>query len=231
MLAIGRNPVLEALRSDKPVEKVVIVDTNVRDPKLNEIEELAGRRGAKLLRRPARELDQLSEKSPHQGVIAYVDLEIDTKPPQNITRSHIYIREAQDLHNVGAIIRTAEVLGFAVILSPDINMHPTIARVSMGAVFHTPLLQSSLFPTIKAFKDEDLRVYAIERGGDSPIYKQELKSPCLLIIGGEDKSISPEIIAKCDALLTIPQVGKINSLNMSVAAGIAMSEVVRQAQI
>jgi 23S rRNA (guanosine2251-2'-O)-methyltransferase len=101
----------------------------------------------------------------------------------------------------------------------------------MGAFFHIPVYQGSLFPTIKLFHQFGMQVVGIERNENGTIYDSKLMNDCLLIIGGEDKPLSDEVQVKCDQVVGIPQFGKVNSLNMSVAAGIVIFEHVRQKHI
>jgi 23S rRNA (guanosine2251-2'-O)-methyltransferase len=227
----GRNPAIEALRSPIQVNKIYLQEGINQDEKISQIIGLAQQKGISIIDSSRKQLSKMSGDDPHQGVILDVELIANklTKDVVNFNQGlYIYIREAQYEHNVGAIIRTAEVAGAAgVILNPRQELTPTIARISMGGVFHVPLYSSSLFPTMKLMKKQAYLVYALERGGQNTIYDVELSGNILLVVGGEDRSISPEVAAKCDDVLTIPQFGKVNSLNMSVAAAISIYEYVR----
>jgi 23S rRNA (guanosine2251-2'-O)-methyltransferase len=115
-----------------------------------------------------------------------------------------------------------------VIIPPKMSITPVVVRISMGAIFHIPFYSYSLFPAIKEFKNEGFLIAGIEINGEKTIYDTNLSDNVLLIVGGEDKSISPEVAQKCDVVMNIPQYGHVNSLNMSVAAGLAIFEYARQ---
>lgn len=233
MKVLGRNPTVELMRSQLySADKVLVQEDINEDEKISEILSSAQNQDIRIQQVSRKELDKIAGGEPHQGVVAFTDIE-----PKNFSEksldanygSFIYIREAQYEHNVGAIIRTAEAAGLAgVVLPPKQEITPVIVRISMGAIFHIPIYSGSLFPVIKICSKNGLDVTAIERNENATIYTGNLSNENLLIIGGEDRSISQEIANKCDQVLSIPQFGKVNSLNMSVAAGITIFELVRQ---
>lgn len=228
----GRNPVVEALRSNVKIHKIYLEQGIRLDEKIEEIQRVSNKKSITIIHVSGKQLDKMSTREPHQGVIADVDIELTRLNSDTVVNNnglYIYIREAQYEHNIGAIIRTAEAAGAkGVIIPPKIDLTPVIARISMGAIFHIPIYSASLFPAIKEFKSANYRIWAIEINGATSIYETEIAGEGLLIVGGEDKSISEPIAAQCDNLVYIPQLGKVNSLNMSVAAGIAMYEHLRQ---
>lgn len=232
MLIPGRNPTLEALHSAFRVKRLLLQEDINEDAKIASIVDAAQKHNVKIEYRERRELERLSKGEPHQGVIAELDMvlpNIDDTDLMEENGLYIYIRDAQYEHNLGAILRTAEVAGAkGVIIPPKLDITPVTARVSMGAVFHLPVFQGSLFPTIKYFQENDYQIYGIERGNDTPYFQVKTAENCLLIIGGEDYELSKEVLDKCDDVLSIPQFGKVNSLNMSVAAGLVIYEYVRQ---
>ena len=229
----GRNPTIEALRSAYKVKTVYMEEGMNQDEKIREILTLSKAKGTEIIEVPRKQLDKLAEGENHQGIVAEAK-DISPKPFNAQTLIdhpgfYIYIREALYEHNIGAIIRTAEAAGIAgVILTPKQDLTATIGRMSMGAVFHIPIYSGSLFPTIKEFKQAGMIVSGIETNGAKNIFESDLKTDGMLIVGGEDRALSTEVATKCDQLLFIPQAGKINSLNMSVAAAIAIYEHIRQ---
>ncbi|MBL8015203.1 MAG: RNA methyltransferase [Candidatus Doudnabacteria bacterium] len=232
MLVPGRNPVLEALRSQHRVSEIFL-EYDIRvDPKIAEIMDIAKQKNIRIINQNASQLAKIAGEEPHQGVIAKVNLEAEKfsdKILHDRPGLYVYVREAQYEHNLGAIIRTAEVAGVAgVIVAPNQDLTGVVARISMGAIFHIPIYSGSLFPTIKIFRHDDLPVFALEINGTVTLFESDLGKDGLLIIGGEDRSISQEIALQCTQLIKIPQFGKVNSLNMSVAAALAMYEHVRK---
>lgn len=234
----GRNPVLELLRTNKEVSAIHIQHHINQDTKINAILKKAKRKNVKIHRRDRKELDKMSQTGNHQGVIAIykrvenlnLDEVIENKRNSGGIFRAVYIREAYHEHNIGAIIRSAEAAGFdAIILPPKINVTPQIVRASMGATEHMPIFSESLFPLLKKCKSEGIKTIGIERSQNSEIHtKCDMTSDLLLVIGGEDRSLSEEIINKIDTVVEIPMKGHVNSLNMSVAAAIIIFEVLRQ---
>jgi len=232
MYVPGRNPLVEAVRSKTRINRIYIQEAINQDSKLEEILNYAREKKIDVVEVGRKKLETLSMGEPHQGIVG--DLEIK---PSNLTDKgiaanpglYVYIREAQYEHNLGAIIRTAEAAGAkGVIIPPKMEVTPVVVRISMGAIFHIPVYSYSLFPAIKLFKKEGFLIAGIEINGEQSIYEANLAGAVLLIVGGEDKSISQEVANKCDTVMNIPQFGHVNSLNMSVAAGLAIFEYVRQ---
>lgn len=204
------------------------------DPKIAEILSLAEKNNVRVSRVSRKQLDNISQGEVHQGVVGKVELVAKGLQADDLLERpgmFVYIREAQYEHNVGAIIRTAEAAGISgVVIAPKQKLTSTIARISMGAIFHLPVYSASLFPAIKMFKQQAMLVSALEINGNKHITEANLADPGMLIVGGEDRSISQEIAVQCDQLLKIPMFGQVNSLNMSVAAAVTIYEHVRQRQ-
>lgn len=236
----GRNPVLESLRASNKITKILVNEGSRQDDKILEIINLADRQGIPVQFKTKQRMNKMAQTKIHQGVIAVRpeakqvflsellhDLEVQKKEP-----FLIYIREAQNEYNVGSIIRSAEVAGaHAVILPPKTHLSPQMVRASMGASEHVPVINNNLFQTIKLLREQNLKIVGIEVGGGKYYYEAELKGPLLLIIGGEDRSLSEQVQEKCDEVVQIPMKGKVNSLNMSIAASIVVFEKLRQESI
>jgi 23S rRNA (guanosine2251-2'-O)-methyltransferase len=236
MQILGRNPVLEALKSNMNLKRVLLKQGEL-DLKLQEIIDLAEKKGVSVSIKSKKYLNKIAEHPLHQGVIAIAE---DVRQPglnellDNLERNNIepfliFIRDAQNEANIGAIIRTAEAAGaHALLLPPKIKVSPVMIRSSMGATAHLPVINSNLFQSIKEVQSRNIKVVGIEMNGPKFHYETALKGPLMLIVGGEDKSLSKELQDKCDAVVRIPMKGKVNSLNMSVAAAIVIYEKVRQ---
>jgi 23S rRNA (guanosine2251-2'-O)-methyltransferase len=236
----GRNPVIESLRAGKKIEKIYLEQEINHDEKITEIIKLAHKQGINLIYKPKKFMTRVSHTSVHQGVIAFKTEEPDMSLKQLLEKFVqerkdpfiIYIREALYEHNLGAIIRTAECAGAdAVITTPKETITSSVARAAMGATEHIAIIRESLFNAIKTAKSYGLKVAGIEVAGTEYYYNSDLKGPMMLIIGGEDRSLSEEILNKCDLVVKIPLLGKVNSLNMSVAAAIVIYDKIRQESV
>lgn len=233
----GRNPVLESLKSNSEIKTIFMLDSISIDKKVEEIIEIAKSKKISLIKKPKKYLDKISQTKIHQGVIA-----IKKNTSTNIKLNEfleskkdpflVYIRDSQNEYNIGSIIRSAECAGVdAVILPPKIKMSPQMIRASMGASEHMTIINMNVFEAIKIAKEHLIKVVSIELNGDKYYYEEDLKGPIMLIIGGEDKSISQNIQDKCDKTVKIPLKGKVNSLNMSIALSIVLFEKVGQEAI
>lgn len=235
----GRNPVIETLRANKNIVKVYLQKGIKHDEKISEIFETCQKRGIKIVEIDLKSLTKMSHTEVHQGVIALKDetsenhlsLEslISKVKKSNRDPFFILVRESLYEHNLGAIIRTAVCAGVnGVILTHGSKISPQVVRTSMGATEYSDFCYSSIFDAIKTCQNNDVRVVGIEVSGDNFYYETNLKGPICLIIGGEDHPLSQEIIERIDSCVKIPMFSQINSLNMSVAAGIVLYEKVRQ---
>jgi len=233
----GRNPVTEALVAHSPIIKLFVIDSPEKDSKLQNIIDLANAAHIEIKFKSRKFLDKIASTKIHQGVIAFREERADmgfakfikSLEDSNTEPFIVYIREAQNEYNVGSIIRSAEIVGAqAVILPPKTLLSPQMVRASMGASEHLQVINENLFNSIKICHDNNIKVVGIEVSGDKYYYEADLKGPMMLIIGGEDRSLSEEIKNKSDFFVKIPMKGKVNSLNMSIAASIVMFEKLRQ---
>jgi 23S rRNA (guanosine2251-2'-O)-methyltransferase len=232
MIFYGRNVLLEALSSDHVVCRNLFLQQDIKiDEKISQIIELAKNKKVTIQYLSSKEITKSTNSNEHQGVYGDIQLNntLDIESlSDNENFSVIYISDATYEHNIGAIIRSAEVSGVnAVILPKDIKITPTVARASVGALFHIPIMHEAIFNSIKKFKDNGFQIIGIERDG-TRYFDADLTGKTMFIIGGEDKSLSDAIRKKCDLIAEIPQLGKVNSLNMSVAASIVMFERLKQ---
>lgn len=232
----GRNPVIEVLRSKQWVRKVIVQDGINIDAKINEILKRASNRHVYIERRPRKYLDRISQTKSHQGVIAQIDIEykhlqdvIDDNNIHGKPNYFIFIREVLYDDNIGAIARSAEAAGFTgIVLTPKTEISAQAFRTSMGSLSNIKICRESLFSAIKMAQSNGIKVVGIERNEENDYHRSDLSGPIMLIIGGEDKSLSREVMSKCDFTVNIPMRGKINSLNMSVAAAVVIFEKMRQ---
>lgn len=234
----GRNAVIEAYRAGKPIDKIFILD-GCQDGPIMTIKREAKKHDT-LIKFVSRErLDQMSETGKHQGVIAYAAAyeyaEVEDilqaarekgEPPFIFLLDNI-----EDPHNLGAIIRTANLAGAHGVIIPKnraAGLTATVARTSAGALNYTPVAKvTNLAKTIEDLKKEGLWFVCADMGGTT-MYHLDLKGPIGLVIGNEGEGVGRLVKEKCDMIASIPMKGDIDSLNASVAAGVLAYEIVRQ---
>lgn len=235
---MGRNPVLEAIRSGRSIDKILIKKGKYEGsivPIIKKAKEV----GIVLQEVDKAKLDVAAEGGSHQGVIAYVSAyEYSTvRDILNAAREKdeppfvIICDRITDPHNLGAIIRTANCVGAHGTIIPKRNsagLNSTVAKASAGAVEYTRVAKvTNIASAIDDLKEEGLWITAADMGGEE-MYNIDLKGAIGLVIGSEGEGVSRLVREKCDFIATIPMSGDINSLNASVAAGILMYEALRQ---
>lgn len=237
---IGRNPVREALKSGRDMDKILVKKGEI-EGSLVPIIKLAKSQGIPVIETEKQKLDQLAEGGNHQGVIAYVATHTycEVKDILNAAREKgkdpfiIILDKITDPHNLGSIIRTANCVGADGIIIPkrnSVGLNSVVAKTSAGAIEYTPVAKvTNISQTIESLKKEGIWVAGAEAGGDT-MYKTNLKGPLALVIGSEGEGISRLVKESCDFLVEIPMYGNINSLNASVAAAVLMYEISRQRQ-
>lgn len=234
----GRNAVLEALRAGKPLDKLYVLDGCPDAPVRTIIRE--AKKGDTIINYVKKErLDQLSETGHHQGVIAmaasyeYATVEdILEKAREKGEAPFIFVLDnIEDPHNLGAMIRTANLAGAHGVIIPKrraVGLTPTVARTSAGAINYTPVAKvTNLKQTMEQLKKEGMWFVCADMDG-TPYYQMDLKGPMGLVIGNEGEGVSRLIKETCDFVASIPMKGDIDSLNASVAAGVLAFEIARQ---
>ncbi len=234
----GRNAVIEAFRSGKTVDKLYILD-GCQDGPVMTIKREAKKHDTMVKYVTKERLDQMSQTGKHQGVIAvvaaydYAEVEdILQKAREKGEAPFIFLLDnIEDPHNLGAIIRTANLAGAHGVIIPKnraVGLTATVARTSAGALNYTPVAKvTNLSKTIEELKKEGMWFVCADMGGTS-MYQLDLKGPIGLVIGNEGDGVSRLVREKCDFIASIPMKGDIDSLNASVAAGVLAYEIVRQ---
>lgn len=234
----GRNAVIEALRAGKAIDKILILD-GAQDGPIQTIRREAKKRDV-MIRFVAKErLDQLSETGKHQGVIAYtaayeyakVEDILAAARAKNEPPFIILLDNIEDPHNLGAIIRTANLAGAHGVIIPKnraVGLTAAVARTSAGALNYTPVARvTNLGKTMEELKKEGLWFVCADMDGTT-MYELDLTGPIGLVIGSEGDGVGRLVKEKCDFVASIPMKGNIDSLNASVAAGVIAYEIVRQ---
>jgi len=234
----GRNPVIEALRSGTPIEKVVVL-YGVRGSAIDRIRELARQNSVPLVEVNKQRFRELVNDTTTQGVVAIVgtkeyvsvDALLDSAKRRNEPAFLLVLDEIQDPQNLGAIIRTAECAGaHGVIVSKhhSATVNQTVARASAGASEQLPIAKvTNIAATLDELKAQGLWIVGADVGGDKLYYELDYKIPVAIVVGNEGEGIRRLVKEKCDFLVRIPLLGNIGSLNASVAAALVMYEVVR----
>lgn len=237
----GRNAVAEALKSGKPIDKLYVLD-GCQDGPVMTIKREAKKQGCFMKFVAKERLDQLSETGHHQGVIAvaaayeYAELEDLFRMAQDRGEDPFFILldNIEDPHNLGAIIRTANLAGAHGVIIPKnraVGLTAAVARTSAGALNYTPVARvTNLVRTMDELKKRGLWMVCADMGG-TRMYDLNLKGPIGLVIGSEGEGVGRLVRENCDMIAAIPMKGDIDSLNASVAAGVLAYEVVRQRQI
>lgn len=234
----GRNAVLEAYRSGKTIDKLYVLD-GCHDGAVNSITREAKKQDSIINYVAKERLDQMSTTGKHQGVIAqaaaYEYAEVDDI--LNIAKEKgeapflFILDEIEDPHNLGAIIRTANLCGAHGVIIPKrraAGLTATVVKASAGAINYTPVAKvTNIAKTIDELKDKGIWFVCADMGG-SVMYDNNLTGPIGLVIGNEGSGVSRLVKEKCDYIASIPMKGDIDSLNASVAAGVLAYEIVRQ---
>lgn len=234
----GRNAVLEAFRSGKTIDKLFVLDGCKDGPVQTILRE--AKKHDTIVNFVAKErLDQLSETKKHQGVIAmaaayeYATVEdiLQNAKDKGEAPFIILLDNIEDPHNLGAIIRTANLAGAHGVIIPKrraVGLTGTVAKTSAGAINYTPVAKvTNLTNTIKELKEEGLWFVCADMGGTT-MYELDLKGPIGLVIGSEGEGVSKLVKENCDFVASIPMKGDIDSLNASVATGVLAYEILRQ---
>lgn len=234
----GRNAVLEAFRSGKTIDRLFVLD-GCQDGPVHTIVREAKKHDTIVNFVPKERLDSMSETGHHQGVMAYAaayeyaeveDIlkiaEEKGEPPFLFLLDGI-----EDPHNLGAIIRTANLAGAHGVIIPKrraVGLTATVARTSAGALNYTPVAKvTNMAATIEDLKKRGIWFVCADMGGES-MYRLNLTGPIGLVIGNEGEGVSRLVKEKCDMIASIPMKGDIDSLNASVATGVLAYEIVRQ---
>lgn len=233
----GRNPVLEALRSGREIDRLFVAH-GTGGGSVTAIIAKCRAKGILIKEISPQKLDYYCGGANHQGVaVMFASQEyatVDDMFALAETRGEkpflIICDEIEDPHNLGAIIRTAEATGVHGVIIPErrsASLNATVAKAACGALEYVPVARvTNIANTIDALKERGAWVFGADMDGDD-YTKTDFDTPCALVIGNEGKGIGALTAKKCDAILSLPMLGKINSLNASVAAGILMYEVVR----
>jgi 23S rRNA (guanosine2251-2'-O)-methyltransferase len=231
----GVHAVYEAIVSGRlPVERIHI-SREVRSGKIQDILELARRKDIPVRRENRAVIDQLAPGTSHQGIVAitahtrYAPFEILFKRDRPLV---VVLDGVEDPHNLGAVLRTAEAAGASGVVVPERHSAPlsaTVAKASAGAVAHLPVVRvTNLVHAVDAMKERGLWIVGIDPGANQDWTTFDYSGPVAIVLGGEHRGLRRLVREHCDLLVRLPMLGKVESLNISVAAAIVLYEAVRQ---
>jgi 23S rRNA (guanosine2251-2'-O)-methyltransferase len=235
----GIHPVLETLRSGLPVSKIYLA-LHRDDSAGGEIFALARQRKISLLMVHKEELNRIAGTTKHQGVVAWVppksDHDLDSLLSISSERAEppffLLVDSVEDPRNLGAILRTAESAGVHGVIIPKrraAGLSPVVSKTSAGATAHLPLARvTNLSQTIDQLKKELVWVVGLDASASASYLECDFQKPVAIIVGGEEAGIHQKILERCDEIVSLPMRGIVESLNVSVAAGIVIYEALRQ---
>jgi len=238
----GRNPVLEALRSGRPISKILLAKNIERHSTLAEIIHQANSQGILLEYVDRQAIDRQSQTRVNQGIIAltaakdYVDLSdlLEISRSKGEPAFFVILDGVEDPHNLGAILRTADATGVHGVIVRErraVGLTPAVEKASAGAVEYVPVARvTNLNRTLETLKENNIWIVGIDRDASTDFTGIDYRPATALVIGGEGQGISDLVKKNCDFLASIPMRGKISSLNASVAAAVVMYEVLKQRQ-
>src|SRR5262245_37898415 len=230
----GVHAVQEALAAVRPVERIHIL-RNAHLPRLKQILDLAQRHGVPVRKEEHTILEKLAGGVAHQGVVAIVG-EASYSTLETVFEAEtpcvVVLDGVEDPHNLGAVIRSAEAAGVAGVIVPERHSAPlsaVVAKASAGALAYVPVIRvRNVAATLDELKEAGLWIVGVDEEGDKLWTEFDYTGPVALVFGGEHRGVRRLVREHCDAVVRLPMLGKISSLNVSVTAGVVLYEVVRQ---
>ncbi|NLL06714.1 MAG: 23S rRNA (guanosine(2251)-2'-O)-methyltransferase RlmB [Clostridiaceae bacterium] len=235
----GRNSVLEAIKSNRTINKI-LVSKGDKEGSIKQIIALAREKGIIVQETDRTSLDKISTTHAHQGVIAFVSVK-DYVEVEDILESAkakgeapfiILLDGITDPHNLGSILRTANAVGAHGVVIPKrraIGLTAAVSKASAGAIEYVPVARvTNLSQTIEYLKEQSLWVVGTDQTGEKSFYDIDMKGPIALVIGSEGEGMGKLVSEKCDFVVNLPMKGQISSLNAAVAGAIVMYEILKQ---
>lgn len=236
----GKNPIFEAIKAEKPIEKIILLKTVAEKPDFRQIIKLARENKIPYSLVDKHALDRIAGNQAHQGMAAILASREYSDTAEILKRAQdhgenpflVVLNEVQDPHNLGSIIRTAEAAGVHGIIIPkrrSAGLTSVVAKASAGAVEHLPVAKvNNIASFLDEIKKKNIWVVGADEDAKESYLDADLKGPIVLVMGGESKGLGTLVRDKCDFLVKIPIKGKVSSLNVGVSAGILIYEVMRQ---
>lgn len=235
----GRNSVLEAIKSDRTINKI-LVSKGDKEGSIKQIIALAREKGIIVQETDRISLDKISTTHAHQGVIAFVSVKdyVEVEDILEIAKAKeeapfiILLDGITDPHNLGSILRTANAVGAHGVIIPKrraIGLTAAVSKASAGAIEYVPVARvTNIGQTIEYLKEKNLWIVGTDHSGEKSFYDIDLKGPIALVIGSEGEGMGKLVSEKCDFVVNLPMKGQISSLNAAVAGAIVMYEILKQ---
>lgn len=239
-IVLGRNPVVECLRAEAPATALYVALGAEADERLTESVTLAADRGIPILEVPRTDLDRMSSNGLHQGIALQVPPYRYAHPDDLLATATSDVQPAllvaldniSDPRNLGAIVRSVAAFAGHGVLIPQRRSASVTAvawRTSAGAAARVPVARATnLTRTLKEWADAGIQVIGLDAEGDTTLDEMDATGPVVVVVGSEGKGLSRLVRQNCDAVVSIPMAGPMESLNASVAAGVVLAEVARQ---
>ncbi|MCK6527957.1 23S rRNA (guanosine(2251)-2'-O)-methyltransferase RlmB [Myxococcota bacterium] len=237
----GRNVVREALAASERVKRILVDERALPDPKLGEILSLAARRGVPVEHVGREALDRMAYGRVHNGVIALArPLEapslrevLDGCYGAGADPLVMLLDEVQYEQNLGAVLRTGDAAGAHAVVIPTrrgAGLSPVVQRIAMGAAEHVPVVREGIMAALATLRRDGIRVVGAAEDGDVSLWEVDLTGPLALVLGGEDKGITPTVRSRCDVVCRVPMTGHVPSINVSATAAVLLFERLRQVE-
>ena len=241
-IVYGIHPLREVIRAGRSLRELYVL-VGRRDSKTEALIQAAKGLGAAIHYESRGRLDQLANTGKHQGVVGAVTAQTQFQLEDLLDRTRkstneawpplfLILDEVEDPNNLGAVIRTAEAAGAHGVIIPErrsAGITPAVVKASAGAVSHLPVVRvGNLRQSIEKMKKTDIWIFGLEAGATTPYWEMDWKVPVAVIAGAEGKGLRPLVREQCDQLTSLPMQGQIGSLNVSVAVGIVLYDIVRQ---
>jgi len=240
-LIFGLHAVKAALKYEPDLVRILWLDKDRRDPRLLDIQQIAKQRGISTRDEPRATLDKMTGGARHQGVVAActgAPVQRSEKDIESILASAkspallLALDQVQDPHNLGACLRSAEAAGVNAVIAPRDNsasLTATVRKVACGAAETVPFIQVvNLSRCLESLKKQDLWIVGADMEAEKSLYDVDFKMPTVIVLGAEEKGLRRLTRETCDVLASIPMMGKVETLNVSVAAGVFLFEALRQ---
>ena len=225
----GVNPVREALRARRPLDKVLIAK-GAAGPRIQEIIDLCRTQSVPVRFEPRDSLDRATNAAAHQGVVAFGSARSYVELREVAPGAHLLVilDGVEDPHNLGAIIRTAHAAGANALVIPERRAAPlteSVAKAAAGALEYLPIARvTNINQALERLKQQGFWIYGLDERGPAPYDRIEYNTPTAIVLGGEGKGLHQAVQKHCDVLVRVPISGAVSSLNVSVAAGIVLFE-------